>query len=210
MIRIGLINYGMGNLTSISNVLDFYCVHYEFINYTDSEYIKSFDGYILPGVGSFKYAMDIINSSGLKDFILREAYKNKPILGICLGMQLLLDKSSEGGTSRGLSLVEGSVHKFDNSKFIIPHVGWNQVVFTSPHSTLYKGIDNSRDYYFDHSYYVQTHINNIIATTDYIKTFPAIINKNNIFGVQFHPEKSQIHGLEMIKNFISFCNISNA
>ena len=201
----------MGNLTSISNVLDFYNVHYEIINHTDVIFDKFFDGYILPGVGSFKHAMDIINVSGLREYILREADNGKPILGICLGMQLLLDSSTEGGVSKGLSLIEGQVVKLDNKKFITPHVGWNQVVFSSSSTEApFMNVVNNHDYYFDHSYYVDTSNDNVIATTHYIKTFPSIINKKNIFGVQFHPEKSQIHGIEMINNFINFCNVSYA
>ena len=200
----------MGNLTSISNALAFYKIPYEFVNHTDLTFERNFDGYILPGVGSFKHAMDIINSSGLGEFIISEADNGKFILGICLGMQLLLESSTEGGESKGLGLIEGRVVKFDNKDLITPHVGWNEVTFpASTNSFLKASVSNHKDYYFDHSYYVDTLKNNIIATSHYGIIFPSIINKNNTYGIQFHPEKSQNNGIEMIYNFYNVCKMSN-
>jgi len=208
MIKIGVINYGMGNLLSVTNVLNYYKISYDLINYSDKSFDQTYDGYILPGVGSFKNAMDIINQSGLSEYILREVkLKNKPILGICLGMQLLFSSSTEGGGANGIELIEGTIERFDSPVFKIPHVGWNQIAILKKNLLM---ADNNNDFYFDHSFYLKTHVDNIIGSSEYIHEFPSIVNKGKIYGLQFHPEKSQIYGTEVIKNFANLCGESNA
>jgi len=208
MTKLGVVNFGMGNISSITNVLHYYKIPYDLINYTEKNFDKHYDGYILPGVGSFKNAMDTINSSGLGKYIIQEVKeKHAPILGVCLGMQLLFDSSTEGGGARGLGLIEGDVQSFESSILRVPHVGWNQISILK--KNLLTDLDNN-DYYFDHSFYVSTHEDNIISTTDYLHNFPSIVNKGRIYGVQFHPEKSQLYGTKIINNFAKLCGGGNA
>lgn len=220
MIKIGILNYGMGNLTSVINVLNFYSIDFDIINYTDKSFNRSFDGYILPGVGSFSAAMKIINKTGMKQFIYSEVkQKRKPILGICLGMQLLLDTSNENGVYEGLKLIEGKVIKFKSSRMRIPHVGWNEVRFfckenfkkyQSNGANLFDGISDNSDFFFDHSYFGKVDEKYVLCKTNYISQFASVINKEHIFGVQFHPEKSQRYGSQLIRNFANICHETNA
>lgn len=200
---IGIINYGMGNLASVKNALDYLNLPNMIVNQPSD--IETCDKYILPGVGAFGEAMlKITNNSysdKLKEYVLM---RKRPILGICLGMQLLLESSVEFGFNEGLSFVKGSVSSFgDKIKDLpIPHVGWNSVL-SPPNSRLMKGVDeNEKNFYFVHSYYCDLEEEKIIkGQTYYGFMFDAMFEKENIYGVQFHPEKSQKSGLTLLKNF---------
>ena len=157
---------------------------------------------ILPGVGAFDAAINKINQKkGLRSVIEDKAGDNIPILGVCLGMQLLTDRSEEGNLP-GLGLVSGETYLFPKSpEFKVPHMGWNICKARLP-SPLTTGIEDQIRYYFVHSYYVVEHSENSIMTTNYEFEFDSVIGKGNIFGVQFHPEKSHKFGMQLLKNFI--------
>jgi glutamine amidotransferase len=209
MNKLGIINYGMGNLTSIENALNYHNIQYEIINYYDIDLSHSFSGYILPGVGSFKKAMDIINEYKIEEYLKDEILiKKKPILGICLGMQLFFKSSTEEEHCNGLGFLNGNIIKFESSDCKIPHVGWNEIDHNG--NSLFSNIDTNTDFYFDHSFYAEINNQYTISTTNYILNFTSSVNKENIYGVQFHPEKSQILGLNIFKNFAKICGVNNA
>lgn len=200
---LAIINYKMGNIYSIQSALSYLGIDSIL---TDSEKeILNADYIILPGVGSFKKAMDYLSSSGLADILKIAALEKKiPFLGICLGMQLLGKSSPEDGFSSGLGLVDGVVERFncsDNS-IKIPHVGFATVDLDTE-SKLFIGLGKSSDFYFTHSYRMQSeYAEQIIGECEHGEKFVAAINKDNIYGTQFHPEKSQSNGLIVLKNFL--------
>jgi len=161
----------------------------------------------LPGVGAFQKGMENIEDLGIKRILKEQVFKHKiPFLGICLGMQLLAQKGFEHGENSGLGWIEGSVQKFEktNKDDRIPHIGWNEVNFKKE-NLLFEDIEFGQDFYFVHSYHFKCkNPSNIIATTPYCGEFVSAVRKNNIFGVQFHPEKSQKLGFIILKNFLSF------
>ncbi|MBK1973774.1 imidazole glycerol phosphate synthase subunit HisH [Campylobacter sp. TTU-622] len=198
---IGVIDYKAGNLNSVLKALDKIGISNFLIQEkTDFQKAKKL---ILPGVGSFKEAMNSLKEldfiSVLKEEVLTH---KKPILGICLGMQLLLEKGYEGGICNGLSFIEGEVIPFnENLNLKIPHIGWNDIEILKQ-VPLYQGISNKSDFYFVHSFYVNCKEEFISAKCDYGIQFCASLQKNNIYGVQFHPEKSQNLGLKLLENFL--------
>jgi len=200
--KIVIVDYGMGNIKSISSSLKYLGVD-EVVLSSDFKVIKSADKLILPGVGSFSEAIKKIKDLQL-DIYLKELLfdEKKPILGICLGMQLLCKSSEEDGKNRGLSFINGHVTKFKNKKIKVPHIGFNQVE-KSKSSILFEGIIDNSDFYFVHSYKMlsDSHINQ--STCNYGENFIASFEDKNIFGVQFHPELSQSNGLKLLKNFIA-------
>lgn len=200
---IGIINYGMGNLASVKNALDYLEIESKIIdNPSDLEKI---DKMILPGVGAFGMAMDNLNNSGFSSVIKELVMvKQKPILGICLGMQLLLESSTEHGHHTGLGIIEGQVKMFDKDliRLPVPHMGWNTVTAEIMNKVLFKNHEIDATYYFVHSYYCSIKDTSSVAgITEYGIPFHSSIEKNNIFGCQFHPEKSQKSGLNIFKNF---------
>ncbi len=201
--RILIIDYGMSNLASVKRAVE-ECG----VNPIVSSYPKDLtlaEKIILPGVGSFKDGMNNINSRGWTEALLNIVNKYKiPVLGICLGMQLLADIGYEGGVVSGLGLIPGKVTKLNNNKVNerIPHIGWNEINIIR-NSPLLQDIPSNADFYFDHSYHFKTkNQNDIIATTPYCGKFSSIIGKKHIYGVQFHPEKSMPLGFKLLKNFI--------
>ena len=191
----------MGNLGSMRNMVK--RIGSSAVIESDPLKIASASKLILPGVGAFDAAINKINQKkGLRSVIEDKAGDNTPILGVCLGMQLLTDRSEEGNLP-GLGLVSGETYLFPKSpEFKVPHMGWNicKARLTSP---LTKGIEDQIRYYFVHSYYVKVeHSENSIMTTNYGLEFDSVIGKGNIFGVQFHPEKSHKFGMQLLKNFI--------
>jgi imidazole glycerol-phosphate synthase subunit HisH len=201
---IGIVNYGVGNLLSVYNAIDFIGEDVVICN-TPEELIYK-DKIILPGVGSFKNGMSNLVDRGFYETLEQLVVNEKrPILGICLGMQLMADKSFEGGEHKGFGWIDGDVVPINNqnSKLKIPHVGWNNINIKSE-KCLLSGLPKNPDVYFVHSYYMKCKNNdNVIATCEYGDQLTASISKDNIFGTQFHPEKSQDYGIRILENFCS-------
>jgi len=200
---IGIVDYGMGNLFSVSQALERLHVSY-FISEKESELSKA-DALILPGVGAFKDAMVRLNETGLTNMIKDYVGTGKPLLGICLGMQLLFEESEENGITSGLSLLPGKVVRFpgkaeNGDTYKVPHMGWNRLEWVN-NSPITANLEE--DYvYFVHSYYIETeHQENVIAKASYYEDVPAVVGKQNVFGMQFHPEKSSKLGVELLRNF---------
>jgi len=195
---IALIDYGMGNLRSVQKALE--TTGAEVCITQKAESIQEAEKIVLPGVGATKPAMDKLFSLGLVESIKESIAANKPFLGICLGFQLLFEQSYEGGCVEGLGIIKGSVKKFESLK--VPHMGWNQLEAVRKDCPLFQGIDDGTNVYFCHSYYAEPKENKVIATlTDYGINFASSIYDKNVFGVQFHPEKSQEVGLKILQNF---------
>lgn len=202
---IAILDYGLGNLGSISNMLKVIGEKSKITN--DIETIRNSDGIILPGVGAFDAGMSKLIESGLTELIKDEANKGKPILGICLGMQLL-GNGSEEGTLPGLSLIpfECKRFSFEDKSLKIPHMGWDVVDFKKQHPLL-EGLTGLQRYYFVHSYYaVCDNPENVLMTCDYGLEFACSVVNGNIMGVQFHPEKSHDFGLGLLNNFVKICS----
>ena len=204
-VNVGIVNYGMGNIRSIENSLLYLGCKSKVITSPDN--IFSFSHLILPGVGHFKKAIQNLKINGFHE-ALQECANNKGInlLGICLGMQLLCESSTEGGFTEGLSLIKNKVESFTKKEVgnkKIPHVGFNQVKIEK-NSLLFKNINNNSDFYFDHCFKLSQdkELKNF-QTCNYGVKFIASFEKNNIFGTQFHPEKSQSNGLTLMYNFLS-------
>ncbi|MCX8148605.1 imidazole glycerol phosphate synthase subunit HisH [Thermaurantimonas aggregans] len=200
---IAVVDYGLGNIKAFVNIFERLNIKYIVAN--TPENLKLAEKIILPGVGAFDTAMDLLNKSGLRDTLEHEIIiKKKPFLGVCVGMQILFNFSEEGSLN-GLGWVDGFVKKFDTSKIPFktktPHMGWNYVnpINNSP---IFLNHPNPSFFYFLHSYYVDCDDTYKIAESYYGIHFISAINKENIFGVQFHPEKSNKNGLLLIKNFI--------
>ncbi|MEI2664833.1 imidazole glycerol phosphate synthase subunit HisH [Rossellomorea sp. LJF3] len=201
---IGIVDYGMGNLFSVSKALERLNVPY-FISDVQEELLRA-DGLILPGVGAFKDAMSLLETTHLKETILTFAASGKPLLGICLGMQLLFEESKENGATKGLALLPGEVLRIpkedrEGNAYKVPHMGWNLLRFQK-NSTLLEGLTEGY-VYFVHSYYVHEGSKDVIvASADYAGVeIPAVVSRGNIFGMQFHPEKSGELGMQLLENF---------
>ncbi|MCM1330226.1 MAG: imidazole glycerol phosphate synthase subunit HisH [Ruminococcus sp.] len=196
---IAVIDYGAGNIFSVKNALDFLGCENKLTN--SAEDIKNADGIILPGVGAFPHAMKMLNESGLVDTIKEEA-KKKPFLGICLGMQLLFEKSYEFEECEGLGLIGGYVDKIPDAGLVIPHMGWNKLEVRQD-CPLFEGLSDDEYVYFVHSYKAFCGDKNLYAYCEYGGEVPALVSDGGtVFGAQFHPEKSGETGLKMLKNFV--------
>lgn len=196
---IGIIDYGMGNLFSVSKALE--RLQAPYVVSGDVSELKGASGFILPGVGSFKDAMSLLNEQQLTPFIKEQVKEGKPLLGICLGMQLLFDESEENGRTEGLGLLSGRIEPIPPNDVKVPHMGWNKLTFHHEHSL----IDSLQpDYaYFVHSYYaVCDDFSIVLASADYGVQVPAIVGVGNVMGTQFHPEKSSELGIKLLKNYI--------
>ncbi len=201
---IGIVDYGMGNLFSVRKALE--RLGSEYIISDKPEVLGKTDALILPGVGSFKDAMDLLNQAGLTAFLREYTAGGGYLLGICLGMQLLFEESEENGDSDGLGLLPGRIVRFpgvtdEGQSYKVPHMGWNKLAFRQDAEIL-SGC--GEDYvYFVHSYYLEGEPDGIcIATADYHKTVPAIAGRKNVLGMQFHPEKSGELGMKLLKNYL--------
>jgi len=197
--RVVVVDYRTSNLLSITKALQHVGADIRLTQ--DAEEIINADKLVLPGVGAFGAAMHNIEALGIKDALVNFGRSGKPIIGICLGMQLLFDVSFELGIHEGLSLVPGEIVAF-NSNVKVPHMGWNQVKFTKT-SRLFHDITDSYYAYFVHSYFAKADDDYVLGVTEYGIKFPVVIEKGNIFGIQFHPEKSQTFGLKILENFLS-------
>ncbi len=197
--KIIIIDYGLGNLRSIEKALQYVGADVEISN--DPSAIDRADALILPGVGAFRDAM--MHFSTLEQVVKDAVEEGKPLLGICLGMQMLASESEEGGLHRGIDIIPGKVVRFPASELKVPHMGWNSLIFKKD-IPLLKGVEEGSFVYFVHSYFVDTGSEYQSALCDYGIKFPAIITNEagNVAGTQFHPEKSGDIGLRMLRNFV--------
>lgn len=193
---IAIVDYGMGNIASVSTALT--KLGYDVIVTDDKEKLEKATHIILPGVGSFRAAVEEIEQRNLKSFLQEQAEK-KPFLGICLGMHLLFSEGYEGGTTKGLDLIPGKVEKIQTD-LILPHIGWNGLNIRKHRDNWMKFQD--RHVYFVHSYQANTDPAYLLATADYNAEVPAIVQKENVYGIQFHPEKSGEVGQQILKTFL--------
>lgn len=196
--KIAILNYNIGNLASVKNAISLLGVEADIIR--DASKIKDYDKLILPGVGAFENAMNSLNECGMSEAIIEFAHSGRGILGICLGMQLLFEKSYEFGEHSGLGLLEGEVVKFQESHLKVPHMGWNKIDILKQ-SPILDGIESGSYLYFVHSFCVKDSPQTI-ATSQYGEIFSAIVQQDNIIGIQPHPEKSSQNGLKILDNFI--------
>ncbi len=198
---IAIIDYGVGNLYSLKSSLN--KLKIENMVTSDINEILKADKLILPGVGAFSDAIALLKEKGLDKVIIDEAKKGKPILGICLGMQLLFEKSFEYGEYDGLKLIKGEIVPISSvvdKKYKIPHIGWNELHF-SEESPIFKYLKKGDCVYFVHSYFGTNCVESVIATTEYGAELTAAVQNENVFGCQFHPEKSGDVGLSILKAF---------
>ncbi len=205
--KIAVIDYGMGNLRSVSKAVELCGAEVDIISEADQ--VENYNAIVLPGVGAFEPAIKIIKNKGFDTAITEHISKEKMFLGICLGFQLLFSKSYEDGLHKGLNIIEGSVEKFvpkENEKLIIPHMGWNKISVSKENKTakeMYKNIKDDEYVYFVHSYYCNPVDKSWVATnTNYSIDFCSSIARKNVWGCQFHPEKSSDVGLKILKNFV--------
>ena len=200
--NIGIIDYGMGNTHSVANAFKEISLAPKLTNHAEN--IKSFDKIILPGVGAFQKAMENITKDGLLQALNEFKNTGKAILGICLGMQLMCSSSSENGLCSGLDWIKAKVEKLPEKEgYTVPHIGWNDVI-SKQNNVLLDNMDKKNDFYFVHSFCVtQINKHSIIGMTDYTDKFCSAFSHENVFGVQFHPEKSQGAGLQLLQNFAS-------
>ncbi len=205
---IAVIDYGAGNLRNVCKALD--RVGASLTLTADPREIERADKVVLPGVGAFADCMMGLQQRDLIEPCLEAAHSGRPFLGICVGMQLLFDVGEEMGEWPGLGLIPGRVGRFDfagvegAARLPIPHIGWNHVVLDQPEHPLVAGVSPTGYAYFVHSYHARgLPAANVIASTDYGYAFPAVVARNNVFGIQFHPEKSQAVGLQMLRNFVT-------
>lgn len=200
--KILIIDYGVGNHRSVANALE--VLGYEFELSGDVNAIRQADAYVLPGVGAIGEAMRNLNSRGIIGPLNEEVLRHKkPILGICLGMQMMAGSSEEGGHHTCLGWIEGRVVKLTpGNNFRVPQVGWN-TVHIHQRDPLFTKVDEGANFYFDHSYHLQCDNRYVIGSCDYGGKVTAAVRKDNIFGVQFHPEKSQNNGLRIFRAFFN-------
>lgn len=194
---IKILDYGLGNVKAIKNSLDFLNIENDFLS--DLKSIKSSDKLILPGVGHFDYAMNSIDKvfdvKKLNEFVIKSKV---PIMGICVGMQIMLNKSEEG-LRKGFGWIEGEVKKMDVNLLPLPHLGWNNIEIKK--RNVFDNLTFDDYFYFLHSYRCLVNDDFIIAQTNYGQNFPSIINRENFYGIQFHPEKSHESGLKVFESF---------
>jgi imidazole glycerol-phosphate synthase subunit HisH len=205
--RIAILDYGMGNLRSVEKALEHVGVTATISN--DAGEVRAADGVILPGVGAFPRAMERIRELGLDELIAERRGEGIPILGICLGLQLLFESSTELGGSGGLGLLDGPVAELEAEGLKVPHIGWEAVRWEQE-SRLTEGIPSETPFYFVHSFAPRPSGEELLGTAVYGKRFACAAERDNVFGVQFHPEKSSSAGLRLLSNFAGVCAKSPA
>lgn len=199
---IGIINYGLGNIRAFANIYKW--LNIPFVIASKANELSNITKLILPGVGAFDQAMERLQNSGMRLYLGEMVLVKKiPVIGICVGMQILTHMSEEG-YSKGLDWIEARTKRFvplPNKPMCVPHMGWNEVA-PLKHNHLFNGLNGNSRFYFLHSYYVECrNSEDVLAVTTYGKEFACAINHDNIFGVQFHPEKSHRNGIQLLKNF---------
>lgn len=201
MIKVCILDYGSGNVNSVYNLVSF--LGYDVIVSNERIEIESASHIILPGVGSFGAAMGKIRNQIPLKVLENEVFNNRKLfLGICVGMQVLLEKGYEHGGQDGLGWIPGTVEKLQVKNLPLPHIGWNDIIIRKD-SDLFSDLGDIKDFYFVHSYAIKTDENFVLTETNYGSNFYSSINKENIYGVQFHPEKSQKAGQKLIQNFLT-------
>ena len=201
MSRVAIIDYGVGNLRSVEKA--FAAMGCEAVVSGDESVLQSAERLVLPGVGAFASCMTALRERGFDSLVRERAAAGTPLLGICVGMQMLFEVSDEFGTTDGLGLLRGTVRRFE-SNLVVPQVGWNRIYQRRPHA-LFAGIEDRAFCYFVHSYYCEPRDTDLtVGETEYGVTYASVVAHQNICGVQFHPEKSQHVGLQMLKNFCVF------
>lgn len=199
---IAIVDYGVGNLFSLKSSLA--AIGQEAVVTADPEVLRSADQVILPGVGAFGDAADKLRQSGLDQVVIELANSGKPLMGICLGMQLLFDKGYEYGVHDGLGLIHGDIRPITDvipADLKVPHIGWNTLQFCGEKSPLFRYVEEGECVYFVHSFYGANCADNTIATTEYGANLTAAVQSGNVFGCQFHPEKSGNTGLNILRAF---------
>lgn len=202
---IAIVDYGVGNLFSVQCSFD--AIGAETVVTSDKAVLEAADRILLPGVGAFGDAAAKLAASGLGDVVVAEAKKGKPILGICLGMQLLFEKSYEYGEHAGLGLIPGAIRPIADvipAGLKIPHIGWNALTLTQKNNPIFKYVQDGDCVYFVHSYYANTGAENVTATTEYGAPITVAAANGNVYGCQFHPEKSGKVGLNILR---AFCEV---
>ena len=204
MTSIAIVDYGMGNRRSVQKAFEHVGARVELTS--DHKTIRAADGIVVPGVGAFPLAMQRLSELGLDELLRTCAAEQRPLLGICLGMQLLLERSEELEPTAGLGLVNGVVTALNPGELRVPHIGWNEVTFERS-SPLTAGLPSRGcAFYHVHSFAVRcSDERDVVATTTYGERFATIIARKSVFGVQFHPEKSSAHGLRMLESFVALC-----
>jgi imidazole glycerol-phosphate synthase subunit HisH len=198
MPQVGIIDYGVGNLRSVEKA--FAAAGCDAIVSSDERILRQADRLVLPGVGAFGACMKALTQHGLDELVRERVAKGTPLLGVCVGMQMLFEESEEFGATPGLQLLPGRVRRFDGD-LIVPQVGWNQIRQRVAH-TLFRGVADQTFFYFVHSYYCEPDDPGIvIGETEYGATYASVVARDNLCGVQFHPEKSQAAGLRLLSNF---------
>ncbi len=202
-VRIGLVDYGMGNRRSAEKALE--RVGAEVTVSDDPAILGELDGLVLPGVGAFPAGMKAIRERGLDELLVDRAQAGVPVLGLCLGMQLLFERSEEHGGDEGLGLLAGTVSRLQAPGLKLPHIGWSEVHWRRE-SPLARDLPDPIYLYHVHSYAPSpVEEETVLATADYGKVFPAIVGRGNVYGTQSHPEKSSFHGLALLQNFTRLC-----
>lgn len=198
MSRVAIIDYGVGNLRSVEKA--FAATGCDAVVSADEQVLRTAERLVLPGVGAFSACMSALCERGFDQVVRDQVAQGTPVLGVCVGMQLLFEESEEFGHTRGLGLLQGRVRRFTND-LVVPQVGWNQIRQRSPHP-LFRGIADESFFYFVHSYYCEPATPVVtIGETDYGMSYASVVAQGNLCGVQFHPEKSQNAGLRMLHNF---------
>lgn len=199
--NVAIIDYGVGNLRSVEKA--FTATGCEAVVTSDESELRDAQRLVLPGVGAFGACMKALSERGFDRLVREQARKGTPVLGVCVGMQLLFDESDEFGSTNGLGLLRGRVRKFQND-LVVPHVGWNRIHQQRPHE-LFDGVADGSFCYFVHSFYCEPADDAVVAgETEYGTRYASVVIEKNICGVQFHPEKSQDVGLRMLRNFAGF------
>ncbi|GIP05492.1 imidazole glycerol phosphate synthase subunit HisH [Paenibacillus lautus] len=198
---IAIVDYGMGNLHSVSKAVE--RLGYQPLVTGEREELLAADGIILPGVGAFGDAMEQLREAALDSVMKEAAESGKPLLGICLGMQLLFSRSEEHGKYEGLDILPGSVVRFAGGDYKVPHMGWNSLQFKKREHPLFAGLEEGH-VYFVHSYHVLPEVQaDLLAVTDYGQPVTAIVGRGSVYGMQFHPEKSGELGMSLLRNFLA-------
>lgn len=202
--QIGLVDYGMGNRRSAEKALEHVGARVEVSD--DPERLRAMDGLVLPGVGAFPAGMRAIRELGLDELLVERVQAGVPLLGLCLGMQLLFERSEEHDGAAGLGLLAGTVRRLSAPGLKLPHIGWSEVRWRATTTPLSEGLPNPSYLYHVHSFAPHPDEEDVVlATADYGEPFPAIVGQGNVFGTQSHPEKSSTHGLALLANFTRLC-----